>query len=174
MDEPNRPRSGPGHYLRDMVYGASDGVTTTMAVIAGSAGAGFAPSVAIVLGLANLAADGMSMGVSNYLGLSSELEQTGGSHQEEQPWRHGVATTLAFMVAGAVPLLVYCFRLSNESLRFPLAALLAAITLVGVGGARSLFLRRSALRCGLEMLAIAGGVNAAAYALGWLIEPYTR
>lgn len=174
MSELQRPQSGPGHYLRDMVYGASDGVTTTMAVIAGAAGAGFAPKVAIVLGLANLAADGMSMGVSNYLGLSSELEQTGGSIPEEQPWRHGVATTLAFMTAGAVPLLVYCFRLSSESWRFPLASLLAAITLAGVGAARSLFLQRSALRCGMEMLAIAGGVNTAAYMLGWLVEPYTR
>jgi hypothetical protein len=35
------PQRGLGHYLRDVVYGASDGVITTTAVIAGTAGADF-------------------------------------------------------------------------------------------------------------------------------------
>ena len=34
-----RPPHGLGHYLRDVVGGANDGVITTMAVIAGVAGA---------------------------------------------------------------------------------------------------------------------------------------
>jgi hypothetical protein len=102
-----RPATGLGHYLRDVVYGASDGVVTTLAVVAGAIGAAFEPKVAIVLGLANLAADGLSMGASNYLGLKSELEQNGVPLAAEMPWRHGLATFAAFVAAGAVPLLAF-------------------------------------------------------------------
>jgi VIT1/CCC1 family predicted Fe2+/Mn2+ transporter len=54
-------------YLRDFVYGAMDGTVTTFAVVSGVAGAGLSTGVAIVLGLANLLADGFSMAVGNYL-----------------------------------------------------------------------------------------------------------
>ena len=102
-----RPASGFGHYLRDLVYGALDGVITTLAVIAGAAGAHLEPRVGIILGLANLVADGLSMGASNYLGLKSELEQANHSVAAEAPWRHGLATAAAFATVGAVPLAGY-------------------------------------------------------------------
>ncbi len=54
-------------YLGDFVLGAVDGTVTTFAIVAGAAGAGLSSGVAIVLGLANVVADGFSMAVSNYL-----------------------------------------------------------------------------------------------------------
>jgi hypothetical protein len=48
-------------YLRDFVYGAVDGAVTTFAAVAGVAGAGLDSEVVIVLGIANLIADGFSM-----------------------------------------------------------------------------------------------------------------
>lgn len=54
-------------YLGDFVLGAVDGTVTTFAIVAGAAGAGLSSAVAIVLGLANVLADGFSMAVSNYL-----------------------------------------------------------------------------------------------------------
>ena len=107
MEQTRRPPDGFGHYLRDLVYGALDGAITTMAVVAGTAGAALSPRIGIILGLANLIADGLSMGASNYLGLKSELEQSGRSIAEEAPWRHGLATAAAFVVVGALPLLGY-------------------------------------------------------------------
>ena len=62
-------------YLRDFVYGAIDGAVTTFAVVAGAAGAGLADSVVVIMGVANLLADGFSMAVSNYLGARAEREQ---------------------------------------------------------------------------------------------------
>lgn len=61
-----------GKYIGDLVYGANDGVITTFAVIAGTTGAGFSPIVTVVLSFANLFADGLSMGVSDFLGIKSE------------------------------------------------------------------------------------------------------
>jgi vacuolar iron transporter family protein len=61
-------------YLKDFVYGAVDGTVTTFAVVSGVAGANLAPQVVIIMGLANLLADGFSMAVSNYLGTNTELQ----------------------------------------------------------------------------------------------------
>lgn len=62
-------------YLKDFIYGAIDGAVTTFAVVAGVAGAGLSSGVIIVLGLANLLADGFSMAISNYLGTRAENQQ---------------------------------------------------------------------------------------------------
>ncbi len=59
-------------YLGDFVLGGIDGAVTTFAIVAGSAGAGLSPGVAIVLGISNIFADGFSMAVSNYLSTKSE------------------------------------------------------------------------------------------------------
>ncbi len=59
-------------YLGDFVLGAIDGAITTFAIVSGVAGAGLSAGVAIVLGLANVVADGFSMAVSNYLKTKSD------------------------------------------------------------------------------------------------------
>jgi hypothetical protein len=62
-------------YLRDWVYGGIDGAITTFAVAAGVAGASLSPRVVLILGFANLLADGFSMAVANYSGTQTEREQ---------------------------------------------------------------------------------------------------
>ncbi|MCF8247010.1 MAG: VIT1/CCC1 transporter family protein [Saprospiraceae bacterium] len=59
-------------YLAEFVYGGMDGIVTTFAVVAGAAGAGLDSSVVIILGFANLIADGFSMSVGSYLANHSE------------------------------------------------------------------------------------------------------
>jgi VIT1/CCC1 family predicted Fe2+/Mn2+ transporter len=156
--------------LRDIVYGASDGVVTTLAVIAGVAGAQFSSRIGLVLGIANLVADGMSMAVSNYLGLKTELEQNGESPAIEQPWRHGLATFAAFVIAGAIPLATFAVEIPGLS-RFEVAFGLGLVTLAFAGGARAKFVARPAWRCAIEMMLLAGAASALAYVLGAAIEP---
>ncbi len=68
-----RLSSGPQqHYLKDMIFGAIDGSITTFAIVSGVSGAGLSTGVIIVLGLANLLADGFSMAASNFLGTRAE------------------------------------------------------------------------------------------------------
>jgi hypothetical protein len=62
-------------YLGDAVLGGIDGCVTTFAVVAGAVGAGFSGLVVVVLGFANLLADGFSMAISNYQGTKSQLER---------------------------------------------------------------------------------------------------
>ena len=61
-------------YLRDFIYGAVDGAVTTFAVVSGVAGAQLSSGIVIILGAANLVADGFSMAVSNYLGTRADRE----------------------------------------------------------------------------------------------------
>jgi VIT1/CCC1 family predicted Fe2+/Mn2+ transporter len=69
--------------LGDFILGGVDGVITTFAVVAGSAGGRLSVATVIVLGLANLVADGFSMGVSNYLGTRSRLEEVARARADE-------------------------------------------------------------------------------------------
>ena len=60
--------------ISDAVLGGIDGCVTTFAVVSGAVGAGFPSSVAVVLGFANLAADGFSMAISNYESIQAQRE----------------------------------------------------------------------------------------------------
>lgn len=64
-----------GPVIHDIVYGAHDGIVTTFAVVAGTAGADLAVGVVIILGMANLLADGVSMGAGAFLSNKSERDQ---------------------------------------------------------------------------------------------------
>jgi vacuolar iron transporter family protein len=70
-------------YLHDFIYGAVDGAVTTFAVVAGVAGASLDETVVIILGGANLVADGFSMAVSNFLGSRAERQQRERARREE-------------------------------------------------------------------------------------------
>jgi VIT1/CCC1 family predicted Fe2+/Mn2+ transporter len=70
-----RLQDGPStSHLRDIVFGAIDGTVTTFAIVAGAVGAGLPSSIVVVLGLANLLADGFSMAVGNFLGSRAEAQ----------------------------------------------------------------------------------------------------
>ena len=60
--------------IEDFVYGATDGAVTTFAVVAGVVGAALSPSIILILGFANLFADGFSMAIGNYLGRKFQKE----------------------------------------------------------------------------------------------------
>jgi len=71
-------------YLRDFIYGAIDGAITTFAIVAGSSGAVLGGGVVVVLGLANLFADGFSMAVSNFLGIRAARDERERARAEER------------------------------------------------------------------------------------------
>jgi VIT1/CCC1 family predicted Fe2+/Mn2+ transporter len=65
--------------LGEFVLGAIDGTITTFAIVAGSVGADLSAGIVVVLGIANLLADGFSMGIGVFLASRAEnqrLERT--------------------------------------------------------------------------------------------------
>ncbi len=62
-------------YLSDLVYGGIDGAVTTFAIVAGVVGAGMNARVILILGVANLLADGFSMAAGNYSGTKTQIDE---------------------------------------------------------------------------------------------------
>ena len=61
-------------HFEDFIYGAFDGSVTTFAVVAGAIGASLSPMIVVILGFANLFADGFSMAVGNYQAAKARIE----------------------------------------------------------------------------------------------------
>jgi VIT1/CCC1 family predicted Fe2+/Mn2+ transporter len=74
------------NYIRDWIYGGIDGAVTTFAVVSGVAGAELSPVIVLILGFANLVADGFSMAASNFLGTRAEHEDY--TRLKEIEYRH--------------------------------------------------------------------------------------
>lgn len=72
-----------GQYIKSAVYGGLDGIVTTFAVVAGVAGAKLGASIVLIMGFANLIADGLSMAIGDYLSTKSEQEYARGERQRE-------------------------------------------------------------------------------------------
>jgi VIT1/CCC1 family predicted Fe2+/Mn2+ transporter len=87
----DRIASSNHNYVRDFIYGGIDGAVTTFAVVSGVSGAELSPAIVLILGFANLAADGFSMAASNFLGTRAEeddyrrLEKIEYRHIELEP-----------------------------------------------------------------------------------------
>ncbi len=77
IKQEHRP-SAVSEYLKEIVYGGTDGIVTTFAVVAGFTGAQSTTVLPVYMvllfGFANLFADGLSMGIGNFLSLRSEQD----------------------------------------------------------------------------------------------------
>ncbi|WP_455285136.1 VIT1/CCC1 transporter family protein [[Eubacterium] cellulosolvens] len=85
IEEDTVHRRSAGRYIGDLVFGALDGIITTFAVVAGVAGASLSSSIVLILGFANLFADGSSMALGNYLSTKSEQEY-GQRERKREEW----------------------------------------------------------------------------------------
>jgi vacuolar iron transporter family protein len=170
--EPRGLRATVQHYLRDLIYGANDGLITTFAVVAGVAGGALAQRTVLVIGVANLFADGLSMAAGNYLSIRSNESVRRAQNlpeEEARPFRHAGATFLAFAVAGALPLLPYVFHAIPADERFRTAVAVTLGALFGIGALRATVTDDRWWISGLEMLGLGVVVAAVAFASGVVI-----
>jgi vacuolar iron transporter family protein len=72
-----------GQYIKSLIYGGLDGIITTFAVVAGVAGASLNAGVVLILGFANLIADGLSMAIGDYLSTKAEMEYEEAERERE-------------------------------------------------------------------------------------------
>jgi VIT1/CCC1 family predicted Fe2+/Mn2+ transporter len=222
----DRIASSNHNYIRDFIYGGIDGSVTTFAVVSGVSGAELAPTIILILGFANLAADGFSMAASNYLGTRAEqddykrLEKIEYRHIEvapegereevrqiyrekgfegeelekavelitsdkqvwvktmladeyglaaevRSPWRAALATFLAFVVCGLVPLLPYLFGFTSS---FLVSCVLTGATFFLIGSLKSRWSTSGWLRSGLETLFVGALAAGLAYVVGVLLK----
>src|SRR6185503_1139435 len=117
------------------------------------------------VGAANLAADGLSMAVGNFLAIRSHESARAADNlpeEESRPLRHAVATFVAFIVAGSVPLVPYVLPpLREQEFSWSIGSTLAS--LFAVGAARPMVTIDRWWTAGLEMLLLGAIVAATAY-----------
>lgn len=222
-----RLSQGPqGAYLKDMIYGGIDGAVTTFAIVAGVEGAGLSHNIIVILGIANILADGFSMAASNYSGTKAELDdrrriirieerhiehhkdgeleelrqilelrglsgdtlarateaisknkdkwigmmltdEYGLTRDEPRPMRSAIATFVAFLLAGSIPLLPFILGLTSA---FQISVLVTLLTFFLIGTCKSLWSLSSWWRSGLETLLIGALAAVIAYSVGDLLQ----
>lgn len=180
---PRKSTAQTASYLKDAVFSANDGIITTFAVVAGAQGAGIGSKIVIILGLANLLADGLSMASGNYLGTKSEsefketrykLKGTKSAKQDRATKRntlalkHSLSVLLSFITFGFIPLAPYLFKLPNT---FFLSIIFVAFSLFLLGVIRSKFTKGNIFKTGMETLIIGGAAAVIAFSIGVLVEP---
>ena len=218
-------------YLKDVVYGSIDGIITTFAVVSGVMGASLSYGIIVVLGLANLLADGFSMAIGNYLSTKSEIERITqkrkefhnsirnnpenekeklkefflkkgfsssiitnmvddiasnkeaweglvirdkyGGYENANPKNSAIATFLAFVFAGAVPLFAFVFSLffaSFQSYAPFFAVVLTAFSLFMVGLLKAKIVNKNPIKSGFETLFIGGFAAFVAFLVGFFLK----
>lgn len=162
-----------GDYIRDVVLSANDGIVTTFAVVAGSLGASLSPSVVVILGLANLFADGLSMSTGSYLGVKSEIEyeQSEGKKVKlgTRPLKNGLVSFFSFGIAGFIPLISFVFKFKEPVL---VSSVLVASSLFIVGIFRGMVSNKHVLRTAFENLLIGGASAVVAFYVGEMAKKY--
>ncbi len=220
-----------GIYIGDAIYGANDGIITTFAVVSGAAGAALSSGLIIILGLASLVADAVSMGLSNFLAIKSKLDYQIQERKREEtevelfpekekeevreilqrwnvpddklgefvtaltkdkkqwvdfmmkeelgiieepsesPLKHSLVTTVAFIVAGFLPLIPYVFGVAAES-QFFVSIAATGISLFTVGALRTLITGTKWFYSGLQMLSVGGAAALIAYFVGSAVKTF--
>lgn len=155
-------------YLPQFVYGSIDGTVTTFAIVSGVAGAALSPVIVLILGVANVLADGFSMACSNYL---SEKSKDG--HSTSIALKTSLATFLAFIIIGFVPILPYVFNLTffNLSL-FQTSCILTFLTFLLIGIVRGKVTGSNKITSAVETILIGGTAAAISYYVGFLLKGF--
>lgn len=218
-------------YLPEAVYGSIDGIVTTFAVVAGAAGADLDITIVLILGLANLFADGLSMSIGSYLSKRSEQDsyrkhqrieeweienlpeaerkevediyrekgfegeelemvvnritsnkkvwldtmmkdELGLTIEKKSPFKAGLSTFLAFVVAGAIPLVVYLLAFAGKINVDPfiLSSIITMLTFIFIGHLKTYVTQSGWLKSVAETLLLGASAATAAYFLGDYLE----
>lgn len=166
--------------LKAAVLGANDGIITTFAVVAGVVGAGLPVTTILILGIANMIADGISMALGDYLGEQSAKQLEGKKESQLSSFFHStsVVTFVAFVIAGTLPLLPYILNFLGISIsadtQFPLSIFSTGLALFVIGSMRTIITKHGWFRSGLEMFLVGAVAATMAYLLGAFIEQLVK
>ncbi len=160
-------------YLPEFVYGGMDGAITTFAIVAGVIGASLSSVIVLILGFANLFADGFSMAVSNYLSVKSEHDIR--RKPRKNPMKTALMTFISFFIMGFIPLLSFViasitknsYLITNQ---FNYSIVLTGVALIVVGWFKGNITGKSKLKSSAQTLLIGGIAALLAFLVGWFIK----
>ena len=160
-------------YLPEFVYGAMDGSVTTFAVVTGVIGASLSSSVVLILGFANLFADGFSMSIANYMSTKSRNEMLKNPEKDER--KTALATFVAFLLAGFIPLISFVVAAMTKNSwlvanQFKCAFVLTGLALIIVGWFKGVVIGKHRVKSAIQTFLIGGVAALLAFFAGKLIS----
>ena len=163
-------------YLKEFVYGGIDGSVTTFAVVAGATGANMSSGVIIVLGFANLIADGFSMSVGNYLSEKSAMasnKELSIAPGRKSAFQTASATFFSFIAMGFIPIFVYVLGYTKAigmKHLFVISTTLTFSTFIFIGFLRSYVAHTSIIKSIGETLFLGGIASILSYYVGTALQ----
>jgi predicted membrane protein (TIGR00267 family) len=179
-------RPGPS-LVKPLVFGGIDGLTTTLALVWSSTGAGeqlVSAGAVLVLGVANLVATAVSMGIGDYVGTlaeyeANEMQMLGSSMSgsltaraiasharavKVAALRSGLTMFTSFIVFGGLPLLVYLpvLQFDIEQRRF-VSTFLCFVSFLLLGYARAKLTKGAVLVTAVSMAALGSAAALVSY-----------
>jgi len=176
------------YWVVDFVYGGMDGAVTTFAVVSGVEGAKLSVQTIMILGVANLLADGFSMSMGRYMSGMSEhslllnlrkqekLAKENRLHVEAEllsPLAAAATTFVAFVLMGTIPLLAYLYVLAGQATLesiFPFSIFSTLLALFIVGMVKGHALKENLIKSGLIAMLIGGVAATISYMVGVMMR----
>jgi vacuolar iron transporter family protein len=157
--------------LAEFVYGSIDGTVTTFAVVAGAAGAELSSSIVLILGFANLLADGFSMATSNYLSTKAKMQlmKKDNHVHNENPLENAIATFASFVLVGIIPLLSYVAGIFSPGIheqQFSLSVMLTILSFAIIGALGARITRTSWIESSTRTVLLGGIAASIAFFVG--------
>lgn len=152
-------------YFSDFVFGSIDGLVTTFAVVSGVIGAGLSTTVILILGFANLFADGFSMAASNYLSTKSENDM---GQSNKNAFGAALATFFAFIIIGFIPLV--SFLIDFKNFNYQATIILTGIAFAIIGYTKGIVTKKNRLISSIQTLFIGTLAAFIAYYVGYFIS----
>lgn len=166
-------------YFAEFIYGGIDGGVTTFAVVAAATGGGLSNRVIIILGIANLLADGFAMSIGAYLsaktsGSADEAVRSGA--ERKHPVRVGLVTFAAFFLMGSLPLLWYAAGefFGRAADPFFWSSAITGLGFLGIGALKARVVGGNGWRCAAETLLLGSMAAAVAFYVGGLVEYFIQ
>ena len=157
------------------MYGGNDGIVTTFAVVAGAMGASLSSLIVLILGFANLFADGFSMAMSNYLSIESENQiQESYRHKHfKNPRKTAFVTFFAFVIVGLIPLVSFVLALFVpfiDNHKFLYSMILTGISFLVIGSVKGEIVGKERTRAAIETFIIGGLAALIAFIVGYVVR----
>ena len=160
-------------YLPEFVEGGMDGAITTFAVVSAVIGASLNSIVILILGFANIFADGFSFAISHYFSIKSKNELV--KNPEKHPVKGAAVVFFSFLLIGLIPLLSFVLAFSTNSRgiienQFLYSAVLTGLALMIVGWFRGEVTGKHKIKTLLQTLVIGGVAALLAFIVGRFIS----
>ncbi len=160
-------------YLEEFVYGATDGTVTTFAVVAGAVGASLSSSIILILGFANLFADGFSMAISDYLAVKSEEDLFSKKRHMKNPRKTALVTFFSFAIIGFIPLISFVLAPifpAIEANKFIYGAILTGLAFLLIGSIKAQITGKHFVYSAIETFVIGCIAALIAFAVGYFLK----